>query len=121
MKKLLTSAFFALTLLTAYAEGDAHARASELARRMANEIQLNEREFIVVRQLAVQKIERIDEIKSMYSNDADMMSKKIKEAEENFNYNLRAALNTKQFDSYLAKSSSYKTAQPVLAEVKEKE
>lgn len=120
MKKLLTSAFFILTLFAANAEGnDAYTRASEMARRMASDIQLNEREYIEVRKLAVQKIERIDEIKSMYSNDKDMMAKKINEAEENFNYNLRIALNTKQFENYLAKSANYKVGQPVLAEVKE--
>ncbi len=86
---------------------------------MATEIQLNEREYIEVRKLAIQKIERINEVKSMYSNDADMMAKKLNEAEENFNYNLRAALNNKQFESYLAKSSSFKVEQPVLAEIKE--
>lgn len=120
MKKLLTTAFFAITLFTVNAEGnDAYNRASDLARRMATEIQLNEREYIEVRRLAVQKIERIEEIKSMYSNDADMMSKKMKEAEENFNYNLRASLSNKQFENYIAKSGNYKVDQPVLAEVKE--
>ena len=120
MKKLLTTAFFAFTLFTVNAEGnDAYTQASELARRMATEIQLNEREYIEVRKLAVQKIERINEIRSMYSNDADMMSKKLNEAEENFNHNLKTALNTKQFESYIAKSSNYRVGQPVLAEVKE--
>jgi hypothetical protein len=47
------------------------------------------------------------------------MAKKLNEAEENFNHNLRVALNNKQFEAYVAKSSNYKVAQPVLAEVKE--
>ena len=120
MKKLLTTALFAFSLLTVNAGGnDVYTQASELARRMATEIQLNEREYIEVRKLAVQKIERINEVRSMYSNDADMMAKKINEAEENFNYNLKAALNIKQFEAYTAKSSNYKVGQPVLAEVKE--
>ena len=120
MKKLLTTALFAFALLTVNAQGtDAYTQASELARRMASEVQLNEREYIEVRKLAVQKIERINEITSMYSNDADMRAKKINEAEANFNHNLRVALNSKQFESYLAKSSNYNVNQPVLAEVKE--
>ena len=119
MKKLLTTAFFAFTLFTVNAGTDVYTQASELARRMATEIQLNEREYIEVRKLAIQKIERVNEIRSMYSNDADMMTKKLNEAEENFNHNLRVALNTKQFESYIAKSSNYRVDQPVLAEVKE--
>ena len=120
MKKLLTTALFAFTLLTVNAEGnDVYTQASDLARRMASEIQLNEREYIEVRKLAVQKIERVNEIRSMYTNDADMMAKKLNEAEENFNHNLRVALNNKQFEAYVAKSANYKVGQPVLAEVKE--
>ena len=121
MKKLLASAFFALTLLTVNAsgEGDVYSKASELARRISTEIQLNEREYIEVRKLALVKIERMNEINAMYSNDADMRAKKLNEAEENFNYNLRTALNNKQFESYVAKSASFNVEQPVLAEVKE--
>jgi hypothetical protein len=120
MKKLLTTAFFALTLFAANAQGtDAYTQASDLARRMASEIQLNEREYIEVRKLAVQKIERVNEIRSMYSNDADMRARKINEAEENFNYNLRVALNNKQFENYLAKSANYRVDQPVLAGAQE--
>ena len=120
MKKLLTTAFFAFALFTVNAQSsDPYTQASELARRMASEIQQNERENIEVRKLAVQKIERINEIRSMYSNDADMRTKKINEGEHNFNYYLRAALNNKQFENYLAKSASYKVEQPVLAGMKE--
>ena len=118
MKKLITSALFAFTLFTVNAAsltGDITAKATSFARQMVNEVQLNESEYIQVRRFTIEKLERETEIRSMYSNDQEMMVAKLTEADNNYNHKLQEVLNPKQFESYVAFSSTHKMDMPVVA------
>ena len=121
MKKLITSAFFAFAVLTANAAtiGNVTSEATEIARQLIGQAQLNEMEYIKVRAFTIEKLEKVAEIRSMYSNDADMMAKKIAEAENNYNYKLQNALTEKQFASYISYTNQAKTAATATAEVEE--
>lgn len=107
MKKLITSAFFALTFLVAgsvNASNDLQisAQAANIARQMVAEVQLNESEYIRVKAFTAEKLEKIAEIKKMYSNDAEMMASKIAEAENNYSHNIQSVLSAGQFEKYVA-------------------
>ncbi|MBK0404935.1 hypothetical protein I5M27_18230 [Adhaeribacter sp. BT258] len=115
MKKLLTSAFIAFTLITVNASAQAptgsssiNTQASDIARRMMNEVQLNESEYIQVRKYTAEKLEAAAQIQSMYSNDPEMMTKKLNEAEDRYNFKLQSFMNPKQFSNYMAVSDQYK-------------
>ena len=122
MKKLIISALFSFAILTVNAgnnPANIQAEATDFARRMINEAQLNESEYIKLRAYTIEKLEKVAEIRSMYSNDPDMMAKKIAEAESNFNYKLQSALTEKQFASYVSYTKREKTAATAAAEVEE--
>ena|SRR5688572_7062487 len=121
MKKIITSTFFAFAVLTVNAAtiGNITTEATEIARQLIGKAQLNEMEYIKVRALTIEKLEKVAEIRSMYSNDADMMAKKIAEAESNYNYKLQNSLSEKQFASYVSYANQAKTAATATAEVKD--
>ena len=122
MKKLLISALFSFAILTVNAgnnPANIQAEATEFARKMIAEAQLNESEYIKLRALTIEKLEKEAEIKSMYSNDADMMAKKLAEAENNFTYRLQSSLTEKQFASYVNYSNRSKTAATAAAEIED--
>ena len=121
MKKLIASALFAFVIVTgnAYAGGDVKAEATELARQLIAKAELNESEYIKVRAYTIEKLEKVAEIKSMYSNDPQMMAYKIAEAENNYNYKLQSALNAKQFASFIDYTNGLKTNATAIADVKE--
>jgi hypothetical protein len=121
MKKLIISALFSFAILTVNAGNNPAANinteATDFARRMINEAHLNESEYIKVRAFTIEKLEKVAEIRSMYSNDADMMAKKLAEAENNYNYKLQSALTEKQFASYVDYTTRSKTAATAAAEI----
>ncbi|MFC5272111.1 hypothetical protein [Adhaeribacter terreus] len=128
MKKLITSAFIAFTLISVNASAQAptgsssiNSQASDIARRMMNEVQLNESEYIQVRKYTAEKLEAAAQIQSMYSNDPDMLNKKLNEAEDRYNFKLQSFMNPKQFSNYMAVSDRYKVNASAVAGAVEKE
>ncbi|MFC5269831.1 hypothetical protein [Adhaeribacter terreus] len=118
MKKLITSAFFAFAVLTASASNDLseiNSQASDIARRMANQVELNEMEYIQVKKYTTEKLIRVAQIKDMYSNDRDMMNKKIMEEESAYTHRIQNLLTAKQFETYAALYNSFKTNLTIIA------
>ena len=122
MKKLITSAFLMFVLVTANASNDVSQMnnlASDIARRMANQIELNESEYIQVKSFTLEKLTQVATIRDMYNNDFEMMVNKINEVENAYTHKIESLLNTKQFENYLALSKSFKTNIVTIAEVQE--
>jgi hypothetical protein len=112
MKKLITSAFFAFAVLTASASNDKteiNNHASDIARRMANQIELNELEYIQVKKYTAEKLTRVEEIKEMYSNNLEMMTWKIQEVEAIYSSRIQNLLSAKQLEMYASLQNSFKT------------
>ena len=93
--------------------------ATEIARDMIGKVQLNEMEYIKVRAFTIDKLEKVAQIRSMYSNDPEMMNRKLAEAENDYNYKLQAALTPKQFASYVTYTNNLKAAATAAADIKE--
>lgn len=111
MKKLITSALFSFIIFAAQAtvtENQVKAQASDMARRMANQIELNESEYIQVKTYLVEKLSTEATIRDMYSNDTEMMLRKLNETEEAYSRKIESLLNSKQLDNYLAIHNSLK-------------
>lgn len=122
MKNLLTTAFLFLTILTASAtSNDATIRneASDITRRLANQIQLNESEYIQVKNFTVEKLTAVADIKAMYTNDMEMMFRKLNETEKAYNHKITSLLNAKQLDNYLAIHKSLKVNYGIIANSQE--
>jgi hypothetical protein len=105
MKKLITSAFLVASFLTVNAGSenkDYTAQATVFARQMISQVQLNESEYIAVRKLTIEKLQLVAQVESMYSNDPEMMNKKLSEIESNYNFNLKHALSAKQYENFVA-------------------
>lgn len=118
MKKLITSALFSFVVLTASATGnqpDFNEQASDITRRMANQIELNEMEYIQVKKYTTEKLTSVAEIKDMYSNDREMMTRKIMEVENAYTHRIENLLNARQFENYIAHYNSYKTNLTLIA------
>ncbi|MBK0402456.1 hypothetical protein I5M27_05630 [Adhaeribacter sp. BT258] len=118
MKKFITSAFFAFAVLTASASNninDINSQASDIARRMANQVELNEMEYIQVKKYTAEKLVRVAQILDMYSNDRDMMTKKIMEEESAYTHRIQNLLTAKQFETYATLYNSYKTNLNIIA------
>jgi hypothetical protein len=122
MKKLITSAFFVFAVMSAQAANDSDLiknQAAEITRRLANEIGLNESEFIQVKKYTTDKLAAVAEIKEMYSNDSEMMFRKIAEIEASYNHSVQSILTAKQFDNYVAYNKNLKTDLLLIAENQE--
>src|SRR5688572_20823942 len=127
MKKILTSAFFTFTILTVTAgsnnsnsnSSNITTQATEFARQMINQVQLNESEYIQVRKCTIEKLQLVAQVQSMYSNDPEMMEKKLAEIENNYNFNLQRAMSPKQFESFVAYRAVANTGTTAVAEIKE--
>jgi hypothetical protein len=107
MKKIFTSAFLCLALLSAKAQtSDAspeqlRAQATEQTRDLAQKIGLNELEYIKVKSFTLQKLVAIQDVNEMYSYDADMRTEKLAAIEEEYIKNLVATLSPKQHMNYV--------------------
>jgi hypothetical protein len=118
MKKLITSALFAFILISAQGAGLdelVKTKAADMARRMANQIELNESEYIQVKSYLTEKLAAEAMIRDMYSNDMDMMFRKLTEADNACNLKIESLLNAKQLENYLAIQKSLKAELPVIA------
>lgn len=112
MKKAILTVWFAGMGLGAFAQSGAPAAPNWAAdmpqvstnkdiRQMANKLQLNEGQYIRLRDLSKARQEQIDEINSMYSNDPAMRQAKIQAAQQEFDAQLAQSINQKQFTAYL--------------------
>jgi hypothetical protein len=108
MKKIFTSAFLCLALITAKAQTaeltpeQIRAQATAQTRELSQKIGLNELEYIKVKSYTLQKLIAIQEVNQMYSNDVEMRNKKLAAIEEEFIKNLVAILTPKQHLNYVA-------------------
>jgi len=112
MKKMITSILFAFIFLTANAstnKTEINSQASDIARRMANQIELNELEYIQVKKYTAEKLTRVEEIKDMYSNNLEMMTWKIQEEEAVYSCRIQNLLSAKQWEMYATLQNSFKT------------
>jgi len=106
MKKLFTSAFLFLVLVSAQAANDTpdqiKAKATATTRELAQKIGLNEQEYIKVRAYTLEKLVAVKEITEMYSNDVEMRDKKLQALDEEYNKNVMAVLSPRQHESFMA-------------------
>ncbi|MDB5263945.1 MAG: hypothetical protein JWQ14_3228 [Adhaeribacter sp.] len=106
MKKLFTSAFLLLVLVSAQAAQDTpeqiRSKATENTRQLAQKIGLNEQEYIRVKAYTLEKLIAAKEINEMYANDAEMRTKKLMAVEEEYQKNVVAVLSPKQSESFVA-------------------
>jgi hypothetical protein len=121
MKKIITSAFLAFALCTANAAviGNVTTEATEFARQLVSQVQLNEMEYIKVRALTIEKLEKTAEIRSMFGSNPEVLAQKIAETEKYYNDGLQQILNPKQFAGYVAFSNSLKTGAAATADAAE--
>lgn len=109
MKKLILGAWFALMGLGAFAQNSPPAGMQDMPqvstsaeiRNLANQLQLNEGQYIRLRDLSKARQEQIAEINSMYSNDPAMRQAKIQAAQKEFDSQLAQSIGQKQFTAYL--------------------
>lgn len=76
-------------------------RASDLTRSMANELRLNESEYIKLKALNRDRLTRIDETLNRYSNDPGMRQAKLREINANFEANLTPILSKSQREAFM--------------------
>src|SRR5690349_14182432 len=115
MKNLIIAFVLVLTSFSVKAGNDLsriQSEASDIARRMANQIELNELEYIQVRNYTAEKLELVAGIQEMYQANPEMLANKIAEVENDYTYRIQNLLNARQYENYLALSKSFKT-QPV--------
>lgn len=118
MKKLITSAFFVFAIVSAQASNDSELykkQATDITRRIANQIGLNESEYIQVKKYTTDKLVAVAEVKEMYSNDSEMMFRKISEIENSYNHKVQSILTASQFDNYTTLNKSLKTDLQLIA------
>ena len=76
--------------------------ATALARSLVEPLQLNELEYIKVRELMAQRIMAINDIADYYQYDADLMKKKTEAALIAYENRLKFMLNSTQLENYLS-------------------
>jgi hypothetical protein len=110
MKKLITSAFLLLILVSAQAGNDTpeqlRTKATESTRQLAQKIGFNEQEYIKVKAYTLEKLIAAKEVNEMYSNDPEMRAKKLMAIEEEYQKNVVAILSPKQSESFVALSKT---------------
>ncbi|GEO03690.1 hypothetical protein AAE02nite_13540 [Adhaeribacter aerolatus] len=119
MKKLILSTFFTLSVLAVSAQtegsaGMAHhtgkpnkdylstVSTSDAIRQLSNQMQLNEGQYIRLRDLSRAKNEQVREINNMYANDAATRQQKLQAANQEFERQLAQTVSQEQFTAYLA-------------------
>lgn len=121
MKKLLTSAFLFFVFFTANAANNPaniNNEASTIARQLANQIELNESEYIQVKNYTVEKLAFVAEITEMYSNNPEMMNRKLTEVEKDYQHKITSLLNVKQYENYLTINNTAPQSLPEIAEMR---
>ncbi|MDB5261271.1 MAG: hypothetical protein JWQ14_552 [Adhaeribacter sp.] len=119
MKRLFFSTALALTVSVAAAQtgggttaGNNSARSGKAllstvstndeVRRLATQMQLNEGQYIILRDLNRAKTEQIREINNMYANDAATRQAKLVAANQAFEKQLAQSVSQSQYSAYLA-------------------
>ena len=118
MKNLIIALFLTAFTFTAQAQAgtsDIAKEATDIARRMANQIELNELEYIQVRKYTLEKLEKVAYLKTMYQTNPEMLVAKLSEADVDYSYRIQNLLNAHQFENYLALSNSFKTPLNLIA------
>jgi hypothetical protein len=82
---------------------------------MANQVELNEMEYIQVKKYTAEKLARVAQIQDLYSNDRDMMTRKILEEEAAYNHRIQNLLTARQFEAYASLYNSFKTNLTIIA------
>ena len=75
--------------------------ATEIARKLVGPLQLNELEYIKVKELMAQRIMALNDIADYYQYDAELMKRKTEAAKIAYERRLRYILNSQQLESYL--------------------
>ena len=118
MKNLIIAFLLVLTTFSVQAGNDGSKianEASDIARRMANQIELNELEYIQVRNYTLEKLEMVAGIQEMYQTNPELLAAKITEVENDYTFRIQNLLNARQFENYLALSKSFKTQPTFIA------
>lgn len=122
MKKLLTSAILSVILFSAQANSETdnfRAQAADITRRMANQLELNESEYIQLKGYTLEKLVAASEIKEMYSIDINMMLRKLNEIDDIYTHRVQNILSNKQFENYLTLNKSFKSELTTIATIPE--
>jgi hypothetical protein len=108
MKKVILGACLTMIGLAAYAQNGTPSQAdmpqvstNNDVRQLANQLQLNEGQYIRLRDLNKARQEQVTEINSMYSNDPVMRQAKIKATQQEFDTQLAQSISPKQYTAYL--------------------
>jgi hypothetical protein len=118
MKFLLSSALLLFTILATQASDKPEIfrnQAVEITRNLANQIGLNESEFIQVKNYTLEKLVASDEIKDMYQHKPEMMQRKLQELEAAYAHNVQSIFSNKQIDNYLTLNTNAKSRPILLA------
>jgi len=112
MKKFILSALFLGAVYTAQAQTNLAGTAAttrtvlsmsatDMTRRMYNELELNEGQYVKLKALNQARLDRFRELERMYSNDPQMLDAKINEVNEQLDEEFAQVLTPKQFTAYL--------------------
>ena len=106
MKILLTILVFLPLGLFAKPTGelktqDIQQEATQITRKLVTPLQLNELEYIKVKELMTQRIMALNDIADYYQYDAEMMKRKTEAAKVSYERRLRYILNSQQLENYL--------------------
>jgi hypothetical protein len=121
MKKLAIL-FFSVGMISVAHAGDFNQeqlkkKATEVTRTIAGELQLNELEFIKIRDLNIEKLAAVRDLRAAYQNDPEMQHKKTAELERSYQQELMQILNKDQAEKYLAwERDSHKSFTSFLSE-----
>ncbi|KAA5547695.1 hypothetical protein [Adhaeribacter rhizoryzae] len=111
MKKLILSIVFVLGVFVASAQNNdartnkdfvSSVSTNDQIRQLSNKMQLNEGQYIRLRDLSRAKNEQIREINNMYVNDATTRQQKLQAVNQDFEKQLAQTVSQEQFTAYLA-------------------
>lgn len=111
MKKLLFALMILPLGLFAQPSGELNnesiqQEATALARSLVTPLQLNELEYIKVRELMTQRIMALNDIADYYQYDADLKQQKTEAAIAAYENRLKFMLNSQQLENYLTLQNS---------------
>lgn len=80
---------------------DIQQEATKIARKLVDPLQLNELEYIKVKELMAQRIMALNDIADYYKYDTKLMKQKTEAAKIAYERRLRYILNSQQLENYL--------------------
>ncbi|WP_460892134.1 hypothetical protein [Rufibacter soli] len=84
------------------ADGAVEKTSLSISRLMAQNMGLNENEYIQVRTLNTERLAKAAEVARMFQNDTENMNAKLHEIDEEFENKLFKILSSRQVDAYAA-------------------